>query len=62
MLCAVAATSLQALPLWYAIPLGGVVGFAHLWIARRLILGYAPVAEMVRKRLARFPAAAALLT
>jgi O-antigen/teichoic acid export membrane protein len=61
-LCAVAAPSLQALPLWYAIPFGGVVGVAHLWIARRLILGYAPVAEMVRKRLARFPAAAALLT
>jgi hypothetical protein len=61
-LCALAAPTLESLPLWYAVPLGGVVGAAHLWIARKLILDYAPVASMVRKRLERFPLAAALLT
>jgi hypothetical protein len=60
-LCAVAGPALTGLRFWIAIPLGGLVGVAYVWIARRLILEYAPVADMLRKRLARFPVAAALL-
>lgn len=61
LLCAAAGPWMQTLPLWFAVPLGGLVGAAYLFIARRLILDYAPVASMVRKRLERFPAAAALI-
>jgi hypothetical protein len=60
--CAVAGPALTAVPFWIVIPIGGVIGLAYVWVARRLILDYAPVADLLRKRLARFPAAAALLT
>jgi O-antigen/teichoic acid export membrane protein len=60
--CAVAGPALNALPIWVVIPLGIATGLSYVWVARRLILDYAPVADLLRKRLARFPAAAALLT
>jgi hypothetical protein len=60
-LCAAAGPALSGLPFWVAIPLGGAVGVVYVWVARRQILDYAPVADMLRKRLARFPVAAALL-
>ncbi len=60
-LCAAVGPTLGGAPIWVAVPMGGVVGVAYLLLARRLILGYAPVADLLRRRLARFPAAAALL-
>ena len=40
--------------IWIAIPLGGVVGLASLFLCRRLILDYPPVAQVIRMRLALF--------
>ena len=41
-------------PIWIAIPLGGVVGLAALFLSRRLILDYPAVAQVIRARLAIF--------
>ena len=41
-------------PIWLAIPLGVLTGLAVLFACRRLILEYAPVAHVIRTRLAPF--------
>jgi hypothetical protein len=40
------------LPLPGAIVAGGLVGLTYAWFARPLILGYPPVAALIRSRLA----------
>lgn len=56
LLALAAAVGLAAseVPIWIAIPLGGVVGLAALFLSRRLILDYPPVAQVIRTRLAIF--------
>lgn len=39
-------------PLWVAAMIGGAIGLASLWLMRRLILDYEPVANVIRARLA----------
>ena len=41
-------------PIWVAIPLGTVVGVGALFVCRRLLLEYPPVAQVIRARLAMF--------
>jgi len=41
-------------PIWLAIPLGGLVGLTALFASRQLILDYPPVAQVVRAKLAVF--------
>jgi hypothetical protein len=60
-LSALAGPTVLTFPIWIAVPIGGVVAAVYIFVARRLILDYAPVASMVRNRLSRFPLAAALL-
>lgn len=52
LLCAVAGASPKLLPFAGAIVVGGLVGLAYAWFARPLILGYPPVAKLIRERLA----------
>lgn len=50
--CAVAGPLLADVPLVAAIALGGATGLASLWMVRRLLLDYPPVAAMLQARLA----------
>ena len=56
MLAIAAAVGIAAadVPIWAAVPLGGMVGIAALFASRDLILGYPPVAHVIRARLAMF--------
>lgn len=51
---ACAAIGMLALPLPFpgAVVVGGLVGLTYAWLARALILGYPPVAALIRDRLA----------
>lgn len=40
-------------PLWTAAPAAALAGCGYLWTSRQLILGYAPVAELLRRPLSR---------
>lgn len=51
-LCGIAGASPLLLPLPGAIVAGGIVGLTYAWFARPLILGYPPVAALIRSRLA----------
>jgi hypothetical protein len=51
-LCLVTGLLLPGVPLVMAIPLGGLVAAAYLWVGRHLILDYPPVASVIRARLA----------
>jgi O-antigen/teichoic acid export membrane protein len=51
-LCAIAGPFLGNLSLAAAIPAGAVIALLSLWMGRRLILDYAPVAAVIRARLA----------
>jgi len=51
-LCALAGPILYPVPMWISIPLGGVTALVYLWFVRSLVLGYPPVATMIRARLA----------
>jgi hypothetical protein len=52
-LCAIAGPLLIPIPKTLSIPLGGCVALVYVWTVRRLVLGYPPVAAMIRSRLAR---------
>jgi hypothetical protein len=43
---------LMPIPKTVSIPLGGSIALLYVWIVRRLVLGYPPVASMIRSRLA----------
>ncbi len=43
---------LYPVPMWISIPLGGLTALFYLWCVRPLVLGYPPVAAMIRARLA----------
>lgn len=49
--CGIAGPFLVGLPMFAAIALGAVLGALSLWIGRRLLLDYPPVAAMIRARL-----------
>ena len=51
-LCAIAGPVFYPVPMWISIPLGGLTALLYLWCVRPLILGYPPVAAMIRARLA----------
>jgi len=51
-ICAFAGPLLLPVPKTVSIPLGGCIALVYVWIVRRLILGYPPVAAMIRSRLA----------
>jgi O-antigen/teichoic acid export membrane protein len=51
-ICAFAGTALYPAPLWISIPLGALTALFYLWCVRHLVLGYPPVASMIRARLA----------
>lgn len=51
-ICALAGPMLFAVPMWVSIPLGGLTALFYLWCVRHLVLGYPPVAAMIRARLA----------
>ena len=51
-ICLVAGPMLMPLPKVVSIPLGGCIALAYIWIARRLVIGYPPVAAFIRSRLA----------
>lgn len=50
--CALAGPVLMPVPKAVSIPLGGCIALAYIWIARRLVVGYPPVAAILRSRLA----------
>jgi hypothetical protein len=50
--CAIAGPWLLPAPKTISIPLGVVVALVYVWTVRRLVLGYPPVAAMIRSRLA----------
>jgi O-antigen/teichoic acid export membrane protein len=50
--CAAAGPVLMPLPKALSIPLGGCVALVYIWSVRPLVLGYPPVAAMIRSRLA----------
>jgi O-antigen/teichoic acid export membrane protein len=52
-LCALAGPALMPVPKAISIPLGGCIALAYIWIVRRLVVGYPPVAALLRARLAR---------
>ena len=52
-ICAVAGPLLFQVPHWVSIPLGGVIALGYIWFVRGLVLGYPPVAAIIRARLAR---------
>jgi O-antigen/teichoic acid export membrane protein len=52
-ICAIAGPLLMPIPKTLSIPLGGCIALAYVWTVRRLVLGYPPVAAMIRSRLAR---------
>jgi Na+-driven multidrug efflux pump len=52
--CALAGVALWTLPLWAAVPLAAVTTGAYAWISRGLVVEYAPVADLLRRPLARF--------
>jgi O-antigen/teichoic acid export membrane protein len=54
LLCGAAGASQIPLPFPGAVVAGGLVGLAYAWFARSLILGYPPVAALIRGRLAAF--------
>ena len=51
-ICALAGPVLYPVPMWISIPLGGLTALFYLWFVRQLVLGYPPVAAMIRARLA----------
>jgi O-antigen/teichoic acid export membrane protein len=51
-ICAFAGPALYPVPIWISIPLGGLTALFYLWCVRHLVLGYPPVAAMIRARLA----------
>ena len=51
-ICAFAGLVLYPVPMWVSIPLGGLTALLYLWVVRDLVLGYPPVAAMIRARLA----------
>ncbi len=51
-LCALAGPMLLPVPKTVSIPLGGGIALLYVWTVRRLVLGYPPVAAMIRARLA----------
>ncbi|HXG54999.1 MAG TPA: hypothetical protein VNJ03_06430 [Vicinamibacterales bacterium] len=44
--------ALGHVPIWSAVPIGGLVGLVALYVSRKLILDYPPVANLIRGRLA----------
>jgi O-antigen/teichoic acid export membrane protein len=50
--CAIAGPLLMPIPKSVSIPLGGCVALGYIWLVRRLVLGYPPVAAIIRSRLA----------
>jgi O-antigen/teichoic acid export membrane protein len=51
-ICAMAGPMLLPVPKMVSIPLGGCIAVVYVWIVRRLVLGYPPVAALIRSRLA----------
>jgi O-antigen/teichoic acid export membrane protein len=51
-ICAFAGLVLYPVPMWDSFPLGGLTALLYLWLVRDLVLGYPPVAAMIRARLA----------
>jgi O-antigen/teichoic acid export membrane protein len=51
-MCAIAGPLLMPIPKIVSIPLGGCTALVYIWSVRRLVLGYPPVASMIRSRLA----------
>jgi len=51
-LCALAGPALMPVSKIVSIPLGGCIALAYIWIVRRLVIGYPPVAALLRARLA----------
>ena len=51
-MCALAGPVLMPVPKSVSIPLGGCIALTYIWIARRLVIGYPPVAALLRSRLA----------
>jgi hypothetical protein len=51
-ICALAGPVMYPAPLWASIPLGALAALVYLWLVRQLILGYPPVAAIIRGRLA----------
>jgi O-antigen/teichoic acid export membrane protein len=51
--CALAGPILMPVPKIVSIPLGGSMALLYIWTVRRLVLGYPPVASLIRARLAR---------
>ena len=51
-ICGLAGLVLYPVPMWISIPLGGLTALFYLWCVRHLVLGYPPVAAMIRARLA----------
>ena len=51
-LCGLAGPIMYGVPFWIAVPIGGAIAAVYLWFARHLILGYPPVAAVIRSRLA----------
>ena len=52
--CALSGVVLWTLPFWAAAPLAALASGAYLWISRGLVIEYAPVADLLRRALARF--------
>lgn len=50
--CAIAGPVLLPVPKTVSIPLGVIVALVYVWVVRKLVLGYPPVAAMIRSRLA----------
>jgi hypothetical protein len=51
-ICVLAGPMLMPIPKRVSIPLGGCIAVAYIWIVRRLVIGYPPVAAIIRSRLA----------
>jgi hypothetical protein len=51
--CLAAGVTLWETPLWLSMPVAAAAAGFYLWIARRLLLEYRPVADMLRRALAR---------
>jgi O-antigen/teichoic acid export membrane protein len=51
-ICGFVGPVLYPVPMWISIPLGGLTALFYLWCVRHLVLGYPPVATMIRARLA----------
>jgi Na+-driven multidrug efflux pump len=54
LICATACVALWTAPLWIAAPLAAVSVAIYVWISRGLVIEYAPVADLLRRPLARF--------